>query len=106
MDSTRTNSGLSKVERHFLARAQLMFQAYPELISFWLEEESDPFDGLAALEQDADRFDLHVTLATDVSEDFQQELCGAVTEFLADILRERPEALEVLVGRTFARALH
>jgi len=41
-----------------------------------------------------------------VSDDFQQEMCDAVTSFLTEVVHENPEAIELLRGRTFARTLH
>jgi hypothetical protein len=106
MNSERTRTGSNDAERQFLTRAQHMFREYPELLSFWIEEESDSFDDLPWSEAQHARLDLHVALATDVSEDFQQELCLAVTHFLTEVLADHPETLEVLLGRTFARTLH
>jgi hypothetical protein len=95
------------LEKHFLARAQAVFHAYPELLSFSLEQEAGTLPvEVPETELQAERFDLHVALATDVSDDFQQEMCRAVTEFLTEELHERPETLDLLRGRTFARTLH
>jgi hypothetical protein len=100
---------LNEVEEHFLARAQVVFHTYPELLSFSLEQDTGTLPVTVqetADEEQAERFDLHVALATDVSDDFQQEMCQAVTEFLTEMLHERPETLDILRGRTFARTLH
>jgi hypothetical protein len=103
---------LTEVEKHFLRRAQVVFHSYPELLSFSLEQDEalrppEPvYDPDEDEETRAERFDLHVALSTDVSDDFQQEMCRAVTEFLTEMLQERPETLDILRGRTFARMLH
>jgi hypothetical protein len=105
---------LTEVEKHFLRRAQVVFHSYPELLSFSLEQDQAPAPAAPVYDPDededeemrAERFDLHVALSTDVSDDFQQEMCRAVTEFLTEMLQERPETLDILRGRTFARMLH
>ncbi len=95
-------TGSHNAEMAFLARAQAVFRAYPELLSFSLEEESE-----AAFEpEDREQFDLYVGLAVEVSDDFQQEMCEAVSEFITETVHECPETLEILRGRTFARTLH
>ncbi len=35
-----------------------------------------------------------------------EEACKLIADAVADIVSERPEALELLRGRTFARTLH
>jgi hypothetical protein len=104
---------LTEVEKHFLKRAQVVFHTYPELLSFSLEQDQGVVERpepVLDLDDDeevqAERFDLHVAISTDVSDDFQQEMCQAVTEFLTEMLHERPETLDILRGRTFARTLH
>ncbi len=94
-------TGGPEAEQAFLARAQAVFRAYPELLSFSLEEET-----AARPLEDQEQFDLYVGLAIEVSDDFQQEMCEAVTEFITEAVHESPETLDLLRGRTFARALH
>ncbi len=94
-------TGESDAEQAFLARAQAVFRAYPELLSFSLEEEPE-----ANPIEDQEQFDLYVGLAIEVSDDFQQEMCEAVTEFITETVHDCPETLDLLRGRTFARALH
>jgi hypothetical protein len=101
------NAGQADLEKQFRARAQTVFHAYPELLSFSLEQEQGTTPvAVPDTEMQAERFDLHVALATDVSDDFQQEMCQAVTEFLTEVLHDNPETLDILRGRTFARVLH
>lgn len=98
----------SDAERFFMAHAQRVFHAYPELLSFCLarEDASEAVAEPEEIDSEAERFELHVALATDVSDDFQKEMCEAVTEFLTDMLQDRPETLDLLRGRTFARTIH
>ncbi len=95
-------TGGPDAEQVFLARAQAVFRAYPELLSFSLEEETAPAPSI----EDQEQFDLYVGLAIEVSDDFQQEMCEAVTEFITEAVHDSPETLDLLRGRTFARALH
>lgn len=93
----------SDAERFFMAHAQRVFHAYPELLSFCLAQGEE---AAGEDESEAERYELHVALATDVSDDFQKEMCEAVTEFLTEMLQDRPETLDLLRGRTFARTVH
>jgi len=98
---------LRDVEQNFLALVEVMFRAYPELLSFCLEEDQQAAAQTAAWEEQArEHFDLHVGLATEVTEDFEQEMCEAVSAFITEVVNERPETLDILRGRTFARTLH
>jgi len=95
-----------RVEQAFLARAQLMFRIYPELLSFCLQEEEEE-DATAPESDDVEeKFDLYVGLVQAVSDDFQQEMCDAVTAFLTEVVHENPDTIELLRGRTFARTIH
>jgi hypothetical protein len=97
---------LRDVEQNFLALVEVMFRAYPELLSFCLEEDQQAAQVAAWEEQAREHFDLHVGLATEVTEDFEQEMCEAVSAFITEVVNERPETLDILRGRTFARTLH
>ena len=88
----------------FLARAEVVFRAYPELLSFCVEPEAGP--PAVSRPTETETFDLYVGLAMAVSDDFQQEMCEAVSEFITEAVHENPETLEILRGRTFARTLH
>ncbi len=93
---------IADAELTLLARAQAVFRAYPELLSFCLEEETPR----SAVLDDREHFDLYVGLAVEVTEDFQQEMCDAVSEFITEAVHECPDTLDILRGRTFARTLH
>lgn len=93
-----------EAEQAFLARAQWVFRAYPELLSFCIEEDSAAC-AFPAMDEE-EKFDLYVGLATAVSDDFQQEMCEAVSEFISEVVQDDPETLEILRGRTFTRTLH
>jgi len=88
----------------FLARAEVVFRAYPELLSFCVEPEAGP--SAVSTPVESETFDLYVGLAMEVSDDFQQEMCEAISEFITETVHENPETLEILRGRTFARTLH
>jgi hypothetical protein len=97
---------LRRAEEGFVAQAQVVFRAYPELLSFSLEEEVERLERPVIADNQMEQFDLHVGLAKEVSDDFQEEICEAVSELIADVLQERPETLQILRGRTFARIFH
>ena len=94
------NVTVPRAEREFRTRAEGIFRTYPELLCFCLDNAPDPGQG------ERHPFDIHVGLATAVSAEFEREMCDAVNQVIAEAVYEDPEAVEMLLGRTFARMLH
>ena len=106
LQRTSPRGQLREVEQNFLQLVDVMFRAYPELLSFCLEEDAEAQRSAALQDQHREHFDLHVGLATEVTAAFEQEMCEAVSAFITEVVSERPETLDFLRGRTFARTLH
>jgi hypothetical protein len=96
---------LRRVEEGFAALVTVLFRAYPELLCFSLGGRSDLPPGVELGDSDAQLFITEVDFARPVSQEYQNEIGEALGGIVSDIVSERPEALEVLPGRTFARVL-
>ncbi len=79
------NPQLNRVEAELSARIGAVFGRFPDLSGFSLQDR---------------------TGSAPVSEMEYEEAYKLIADAVADIVSERPEALELLRGRTFARTLH
>lgn len=84
---TRLQGAEALVEQHVLA----LFQRIPMLCGFALREDLEVAD-----------ISVHTWPGYTAGEDFYQDLMTS----LAELAEERPEAIELIRGRTFARAFH
>jgi hypothetical protein len=96
---------LRRVEEGFAALVHVLFRTYPELLCFSLGGRADLPPGVELGDSDAQIFITDVDFAKPVSQEYQNEIGEALGGIVSDIVTERPEALEVLPGRTFARTL-
>ena len=96
---------LRRVEEGFVAVAQVLFRTYPELLCFSLGTRADLPAGIGLGDSSAQLFITDVGYALPVSQEYQCEIGEALGGVVSDVVSERPEALDVLPGRTFARTL-
>ena len=94
------------VANDLAARVAVIFQRYPMLCGFSVQERSTmTMEGAMAQLQDglclAD-----VTVNTAPGFRVTQEFCHRIAYALLELLHDQPEAFELLPGRTFARTLH
>jgi hypothetical protein len=99
------NPQLRRVEEGFAALVHVLFRTYPELLCFSLGGRADLPPGVDLGDSDAQIFITDVDFGKPVSQEYQNEIGEALGGIVSDIVTERPEALEVLPGRTFARTL-
>jgi hypothetical protein len=79
------------VARHVCA----LFQRLPMLCGFWLRPDLE----LAELS-------VFTWPCRAAGRDLHEELIAQVMQSLVDLAEERPEAVQLMRGRTFARAVH
>ena len=96
---------LRRVEEGFAALATVLFRTYPELLCFSLTSRGDLPAGFDPSGCDAQLFITEIGFAQPLSQEYQSEIGEALGGIVSDIVTERPEALDVLPGRTFARTL-
>lgn len=85
---------MEKFHAELQATVSALFRRYPELHGFTVQD----FEGRLVL--------AHVGVDPFVGEGASERVRGEVAETLLEFIDERPEALELLRDRTFARVLH
>jgi hypothetical protein len=84
----------TQVVDHIEQRLQLLFSRCPELSGFSIRGDAE------------DLFVSDVGIAPRLSAEQYGEIYQDIALTLSELLEERPEASELLRGRTFARTLH
>jgi len=97
---------LSRVEAELSARIWAVFGRFPGLSGFSLQDRTGLPDYIDASGLRDDLFVTELGFSAPVSENEYDEVYTLISNAVADIVAERPEALELLRGRTFARTLH
>jgi hypothetical protein len=100
------NPQLSRVEAELSARIWGVFSRFPDLCGFSLQDATGLPDYIDPSSLRDELFVTELGFSTLVSEMEYDEAYKLITDAVADIVSERPEALELLRGRTFARTLH
>src|SRR2546427_10047295 len=100
------NPQLSRVEAELSARIWAVFGSFPALCGFSLQDRSGLPDYIDASSLRDELFATELGFSAPVSDTEYDEAYKLIAEAVAEIASERPEALELLRGRTFARTLH
>jgi hypothetical protein len=79
------------IEAFVAQHVNQLFQRLPMLSGFWLQH-------------DLEAAELSVVTWPGYTAD--RDLCEEVMQSLVDLAEERPEAVQLMRGRTFARAIH
>src|SRR5258707_12101489 len=99
------NPQLSRVEAELSARIWAVFGSFPDLCGFSLQDRTGLPDYIDASSLRDELFVTELGFSAPVSETEYDEAYKLITEAVADILSERPEALERFARRTFPRTL-
>jgi hypothetical protein len=102
---SQMNPQLRRVEEGFAEVLTVLFRTYPELLCFSLTSRADLPEGVEVDDNEAQMYITDIGFMLAVSQEYQQEVGEALGSIVSDVVAERPEALEVLPGRTFARAV-
>ena len=81
-----------RLEADLAVRVEVLFRAWPELAGFTVQEESP--------------IPANVVCHGALGDAQTEAMIGELTRMMLDLVDEEPEAPELLLGRTFARALH
>jgi len=100
------NPQLSRVEAELSARIWAVFGRFPSLCGFALQDRTALPDYIDPSSMGDELFITELGFSTLVSEAEFDEAYKLISDAVADIVSERPEAVELLRGRTFARTLH
>ena len=100
------NSGLAPIEEDLAARIDRLFDRCPHLHGFTVLDRSLVPGGarVAALERGL--FVAGIGIYPEVAPEQCERIYDEISVALLDFMLQRPEARDVLRGRTFARAFH
>jgi len=101
-----SNPRFSRVEAELSARIGAVFGRFPDLSGFSLQDRTGLPDYIDPSRLRDGLFVTELGFSAPVTEVEYDEAYQSIAEAVADIVSERPEALELLRGRTFARTLH
>lgn len=97
---------LSRVEAEVSARIWAVFGRFPSLCGFALQDRTALPDYVDPSSLGDELFVTELGFSTLVSETEYDDAYKLISDAVADIVSERPEAFQLLRGRTFARILH
>src|SRR5882672_4052146 len=100
------NSPLGRVDAELSARIWEALGRFPDLSGFALQDRTGLPDYVNPAHLREDLFVTELGFSAPVSDTEYDEAYRQIADAVADIVSERPEALDLLRGRTFARTLH
>lgn len=98
--------GRSSMEATLKTRMAALFARYPHLIGFFLQ---DPFGFKDVLNRSANEGDLCIldlAFSVTLNDKQHEKVREVIRATVQQLLAERPEALDLLRERTFARMMH
>jgi hypothetical protein len=100
------NPQLGRVDAELSARIWAVLGRFPDLCGFALQDRTGLPDYVNPSHLQEDLFVTDLGFSAPVSDMEYDEAYRLIADAVADIVSERPEALDLLRGRTFARTLH
>jgi len=100
------NLQLGRVDAELSGRIWEVLGRFPHLCGFALQDRTGLPDYINPSYLQEDLFVTDLGFSAPVSDMEYDEAYRMIADAVADIVSERPEALDLLRGRTFARTLH
>ena len=97
---------LHRVEEGIATQIRTLFERFPDLAGFSIVDRSGLPDDVDPSGREYQLFVGDIGFCPPVSEREHGRACNRICDVLTDIVAERPEAFELLRGRTFSRTLH
>ena len=94
-----------RLEADLAARIETLFRRCPSLYGFSVQEGSKVTRERAADQLNADLYLADLACHPLLDEEHCAEVCEVVSHTLLELVDERPEMVEIISGRTFARTL-
>lgn len=104
--NSRSDRKLHQVEAEVFAQIRAVFGRCPELSGFSLADRPARIEDDSLSDEGIDLFVSAMGFSAPVSPDEHNEVYSQIHTAISDLLSERPEAFEMLRGRTFVRTLH
>src|SRR5258705_766175 len=95
-----------RLEGELSSRIWEVLGSFPHLCGFALQDRTGMPDYINPAYLREDLFVTDLGFSAPVSDTEYDDAYRLITDAVADIVSERPEALDLLRGRTFARTLH
>ncbi len=106
MQANDRDPALSRVQQSIAVEIQALFDRFPDLAGFSIVDRSGLPDDIDPSGREQQLFVGDIGFCPPVSEGEHGKACNHICDLLTDIVSERPEAFELLRGRTFSRTLH
>lgn len=100
------SAGRESNEEHFETRLRAVFGRRPELHRFVIQDKSGLADHIDRQTLDGELFITQITLYPRRGTRQYDEVYAEIARALTQLIAERPEALQLLPGKAFVRALH
>jgi methyl coenzyme M reductase subunit C-like uncharacterized protein (methanogenesis marker protein 7) len=97
---------LHRVEESIATEIKTLFDRFPDLAGFSIVDRSGLPDDIDRSGREHQLFVGDIGFCPPVSEGEHGKACNKICDVLTDIVSERPEAFDLLRGRTFSRTLH
>ncbi len=94
-----------RLEADLVSRMQALFRGWPMLRGFTVEDSPAVSGERSRGHLDGDLYFTNVACYPSLDRDQSIELCDEISLALLELIDERPEAVQLLRGRTFARSL-
>jgi hypothetical protein len=95
-----------RVEENIATEIKTLFERFPDLAGFSIVDRSGLPDDIDPTGREQQLFVGDIGFCPPVSEREHGKACNQICDVLSDIVSERPEAFDILRGRTFSRTLH
>jgi hypothetical protein len=105
MPSENLDPWLRHIQADVFSRMAVIFRRCQYLVGFALQDSKELLDD-ADQSSDGGLFVSDIEFSRCVTDDEREEICDYIHETVAELTVERTEAVILLRGRTFARALH
>jgi hypothetical protein len=106
MNTQQTRSNLNRLESDLVARMDRLFQRCPALHGFSVQPRASVTRERVVQGLQDDLYLADVVAHWPLSGEQAETLVEEISQAIAELVEERPEASALLRGRTFARILH
>jgi hypothetical protein len=94
------------VAAHLAALVAAIFEQYPFLCGFSVQERATATEDRTKVPLPGELCVAEVSVVTPPELRVTQAFCNQVADILAELMDEQPDVIDLLAGRTFARAFH
>jgi hypothetical protein len=106
LQTVKVNPQLTRVEAELSARIRTVFGRCPDLTGFSLQDRTGLPDYVDRSHLQDELFVTELGFSAPISAMEYDQTYILIADAVSDLVSERPEAFELLRGRTFARTLH